>query len=44
VVIGAQSAGLFEVRSGLAEGDSVVTSGQNNLVDGARVQIVSTQK
>jgi hypothetical protein len=44
VVIGAQSAGLFEAASGLAEGDTVVTSGQNNLVDGARVQVVSIQK
>jgi RND family efflux transporter MFP subunit len=44
VVIGMQSAGLFEVASGLAEGDTVVTSGQNNLVDGARVQVVSTQR
>jgi RND family efflux transporter MFP subunit len=44
VVIGTQSAGLFEVASGLAEGDTVVTSGQNNLVDGARVQVVGAQQ
>lgn len=40
VVIGTKSADLFEVASGLTEGDTVVTSGQNNLVDRARVQIV----
>jgi RND family efflux transporter MFP subunit len=44
VVIGKQSADLFEVTSGLAEGDTVVTSGQNNLVDRARVQVVSKQQ
>jgi RND family efflux transporter MFP subunit len=44
VVIGRQSSELLEVASGLAEGDTVVTSGQNNLTDQARVQIVSTQK
>ena len=43
IVIGKQSAGLFEVTSGLAEGDTVVVSGQNNLVDGARVQVVKSQ-
>jgi len=43
VVIGKQSADLFEVVSGLAEGDTTVISGQNNLVDGARVQIVNKQ-
>ncbi|HTO94541.1 MAG TPA: efflux RND transporter periplasmic adaptor subunit [Bacteroidota bacterium] len=40
VVIGRQSANRFEVTAGLATGDTVVTSGQNNLVDGARVQVV----
>jgi hypothetical protein len=29
--------------SGLAEGDTTVISGQNNLVDRARVQIVNRQ-
>ena len=41
IVIGRQSADLFEVASGLVEGDTVVTSGQNNLVDKTRVQIVN---
>ena len=44
VVIGRQSSELFEVASGLEEMDTVVTSGQNNLVDGTRVQVVSKQK
>ncbi len=43
VVIGKQSTELLEIASGLAESDTVVTSGQNNLVDGARVQIVGKQ-
>jgi RND family efflux transporter MFP subunit len=43
VVIGKQSADLLEVVSGLAEGDTAVISGQNNLVDRARVQIVNRQ-
>jgi RND family efflux transporter MFP subunit len=43
VVIGRQSADLLEVASGLAEGDTVVTSGQNNLIDQTQVQIVSKQ-
>jgi RND family efflux transporter MFP subunit len=42
-VVGKQSAGLFEVASGLSEGDTVVISGQNNLVDGTKVQVVSKQ-
>jgi len=41
LVIGRQSAELYEVASGLAEGDTVVVSGQNNLVDQARIQIVN---
>ncbi len=41
LAIGRQSSELFEVASGLAQGDTVVTSGQNNLVEGARVQIVA---
>jgi RND family efflux transporter MFP subunit len=44
VVIGKQSADLLEVASGLAEGDTVVVSGQNNLVDQAKVQIVNKQQ
>ena len=44
IVIGKQSTDSFEVASGLAEGDTVVTSGQNNLVDGSRVQVVSKQR
>jgi RND family efflux transporter MFP subunit len=43
VIIGKQSTDVLEVVSGLAEGDTVVVSGQNNLVDRARVQIVSQQ-
>jgi RND family efflux transporter MFP subunit len=44
VVVGTKSADLFEVASGLTEGDTVVTSGQNNLVDRVRVQIVGHQQ
>ncbi len=44
VVIGKQSADRLEVASGLVAGDSVVVSGQNNLVDRARVQIINTQQ
>lgn len=44
VVIGKQSADRLEVASGLAEGDTVVVSGQNNLVDRARVQIINKQQ
>ena len=44
VVIGNQSAELFEVASGLEEMDTVVVSGQNNLVDGSRVQVVNKQQ
>jgi RND family efflux transporter MFP subunit len=40
VVVGTKSADLFQVASGLTEGDTVVTSGQNNLADRVRVQIV----
>lgn len=42
-VVGKQAANLFEVASGLVEGDTVVISGQNNLVDGTQVHIVSKQ-
>lgn len=44
VVVGTKSADLFQVASGLTEGDTVVTSGQNNLVDRVRVQIVGHQQ
>jgi hypothetical protein len=44
VVIGNQTAELFEVVSGLEEMDTVVVSGQNNLVDGSRVQVVSERQ
>ena len=43
IVIGKQATDLFEVASGLTEGDTVVTSGQNNLADQTRVQIVNRQ-
>ena len=33
----------FEVLSGLNEGDTVVTSGQNNLVDNTRVVAVAAE-
>jgi RND family efflux transporter MFP subunit len=44
IVIGRQAEEMFEVTAGLAEGDTVVVSGQNNLADGARVEIVRTQQ
>ena len=44
IVIGRQSTDLFEVASGIAEGDTVVVSGQNNLVDQAHIQVVSVQQ
>ncbi len=37
IVVGKQTNDFFEVLRGLEEGDSVVTSGQNNLVDSTRV-------
>jgi RND family efflux transporter MFP subunit len=43
VVIGKQSAESLEALSGLSPGDTVVISGQNNLVDQALVVVVSTQ-
>ncbi len=44
ITVGTQSSELLEVLSGINEGDTVVTSGQNNLVDQARVTIVSLRK
>jgi RND family efflux transporter MFP subunit len=44
IVIGKQSNEFLEVMNGLALGDSVVTSGQNNLVENAQVSVVGTQK
>jgi RND family efflux transporter MFP subunit len=41
IVVGKQTNEYLEVLSGLSEGDTVVTSGQNNLVDNARVLIVT---
>ncbi len=43
VVIGRQTNEMLEVVEGLSEGDTVVTSGQNNLSDNARVAVFSTQ-
>ena len=40
IVVGRQTNEYLEVLSGLSEGDTVVTSGQNNLVDKTRVFIV----
>jgi hypothetical protein len=40
IVVGKQTNEYLEVLNGLNEGDTVVTSGQNNLVDSARVVIV----
>jgi len=40
VVIGRQSSELLEVLNGLSKGDTIVTSGQNNLVDGSKVIII----
>ncbi len=43
VILGRQTATVLEVLQGVSEGDSIVTSGQNNLVDQARVIVVSAQ-
>ncbi len=40
IVVGKQTNEYLEVLNGLREGDTVVTSGQNNLADSARVVIV----
>jgi len=43
IVIGKQSNEFLEVLNGLSLGDTVVTSGQNNLVDNTRVSIVGAR-
>jgi RND family efflux transporter MFP subunit len=43
IVVGKQTNEYLEVLNGLGEGDTVVTSGQNNLVDKTRVIIVSSK-
>jgi hypothetical protein len=40
VVIGRQSSDYLEVLSGISQGDTIVISGQNNLVDGSKVTII----
>jgi len=40
VVIGRQSSEYLEVLSGISQGDTIVISGQNNLVDGSKVTII----
>jgi RND family efflux transporter MFP subunit len=42
VVVGKQTNEYLEVLNGLSEGDTVVTSGQNNLVDKTKVLIVAS--
>jgi hypothetical protein len=44
IVIGKQSNEYLQVLNGLSLGDTVVSSGQNNLAENARVSIVGTQK
>jgi RND family efflux transporter MFP subunit len=43
IVIGKQNNEYLEVLDGLSQGDTVVTSGQNNLIEKARVSIVETR-
>ena len=43
IIVGKQTNEYLEVLNGLSEGDTVVTSGQNNLVDKTRVIIVSSK-
>lgn len=43
IVVGKQTNEYLEVLNGLSEGDTVVTSGQNNLVDKTRVFIVESK-
>ena len=40
VTVGRQTNELLEILDGLLEGDTIVTSGQNNLSDGMRVKVV----
>jgi RND family efflux transporter MFP subunit len=40
IVIASENGNMLEVSRGLSEGDIVVTNGQNNLKDGATVEIV----
>jgi RND family efflux transporter MFP subunit len=42
IVVGKQTNEYLEVLNGLGERDTVVTSGQNNLVDGSKVFIVAS--
>lgn len=42
IVVGKQTNEFLEVLNGLGQGDTVVTSGQNNLVDRTRVLIVAS--
>jgi RND family efflux transporter MFP subunit len=44
IIIGKQSNEYLEVLDGLSLGDTVVISGQNNLVENARVHVVGTQQ
>ena len=41
VSTGLENDGQIEILSGLKEGDTVVTAGQPNLVDGAKVEVVN---
>jgi hypothetical protein len=41
VIIGRQSSEFLEVLNGISRGDTIVVSGQNNLVEGTRVNIVN---
>jgi RND family efflux transporter MFP subunit len=43
IVVGKQTNEYLEVLNGLSEGDTVVTSGQNNLVDKTRIIIVDSK-
>ena len=43
IIVGKQTNDYLEVLSGLSTGDTVVTSGQNNLVDNTRVFIVASK-
>ena len=44
IVVGRLTATALEVLQGLEEGDSVVTSGQSNLVDRSRVLVLSAEE